>query len=259
MPKLKVKKTQKAIDARMEIRRQKRIKKPIITEKNKKISHAMPFLKNIVSGINVDMTCCDFKVGSTQVLDVLTGNFSLEKTHKRYATDKEKRMIGELGENAFRTFLSEHPNEGKIKKYQPLRELSYLKFVVARPDFLILRNGEYMLTEIKTSTKGITTHTISLKDKLQIWVSMDVFHVKKCLLVFYHYNERDNLITRKASFVFTKKEVFFDKKILELFLSNYCVFLRSFFLMNNNSLSKDDLSKFSQLASQSFESRVKES
>ena len=113
-----------------------------MTNENMTFFHAMPFLENIVSGRNVDLTCCDFKVESTHVIEVLTGDFSLETTHKRYVTDKDQRLIGELRENAFSMFMSENPKEGKIKNYQPLREPSSLKFVVARSAFLSLRNRE---------------------------------------------------------------------------------------------------------------------
>jgi hypothetical protein len=124
-------------------------------------------------------------IGSSCLLRFLNDQYSYQRAHG-FLRGQHNHRIGSIGEQAF-------AENGPDFYYQPFTISKRLPFLCCTPDF-ILKTDPLKLIEIKTSTKieicKSYFESVPHEFLAQIWLSMEIFGIKECELLIYHYDQQ---------------------------------------------------------------------
>jgi hypothetical protein len=152
-----------------------------IKHKIKKLNYD---LRDIVRRKELPFKCRHYFIGSSCFLRFLKNQFTLRTAHGCLRS-RLNQKVGSIGEQAFAKTCEPY-------LYQPFTISSKLPFLVATPDFILLKRRPELI-EVKTSKsiEGCEQMFRSPNNDflIQIWIAMELFGLDKAQLLIYHYEE----------------------------------------------------------------------
>jgi hypothetical protein len=187
---------------------------------------ALTLLQRADTGKSED--CPHFKLGATAGAKVINGPLTGEKAHHFY-TVHENFSIGNLAEVNIKTFLEKH-NIPFLS--EPFAHMKRFKIICAKPDFIIKHAGRPLLIEVKTAQSDEKLQEYNGPPKWavwQVWHSMEVFKVKRALLIVCSVKQEsgETLIKNEIEVTLHREISLFSKnKRMAYFTRNYISYLK---------------------------------
>ena len=198
----------------------------------------LSLFKAIATGKSTSLTCTDFLIGSGNIGSLLNGSYSIKTAHARFrkTTGQDTGCLGKL--------IYAKNNLNNIVLTGPGARIMNLKVVSATPDFIIKEGDEYVIVEIKTTTKK-NPKGPRKNDVIQTWASLDAFGLSKAYICYYEVEKHEAMEDVKIGDLLMcpliKKDNLFDKKLFDIFLTHYCEFFEQLSAMNGILLSSHDI------------------
>jgi hypothetical protein len=185
------------------------------------------FLKALIRGREPSYFCTHFRVGSSNVLTLLQGNYTFKKAHSIMMTPFIKRNIGMAGEQAF---MKRKP---RILKIHPFVVSKTNPWVCATPDFLILQDGQQQHVEIKTfldeHDAAQFVSKVPHRILIQVWLGMELLGLAKGSIFVYVLDEVSRRVTLFGKVFLVRAASFFSREVYTLSAFHYARFLRDYF------------------------------
>lgn len=164
-------------------------------------------IKDIVYGRTPETTCQCFRVGASQVIRVLKGKFNLKTAHQRFYTSKTNLKLGNIGEAIF----AHKCNKDTFVSSRAMMVHPLFKFIICQSDYRIIKdNKETSLVEIKTTEGKKVTKKPSIRNYMQVWITMEAFSIFETKYIKYSLIRQGQKPPRKRKKLSLKKILNFE-------------------------------------------------
>lgn len=204
-----------------------RIKKK--KEDNKQHPTPNPLLdkiNNFFANGTYEWVCPDLLVGSSSLHQFLIRGWNCIAAHK-HMRSKQNQFVGSVGEcAAHNEFFPDYDH--------PYGVLTKFKFVCATPDFIMMRRGEPVLVEVKTSKSVLSArqmfNKVSARIIIQIWVAMEIFHLRHAVLAIYScgLSQPRRYVKRYGVINIEKQFSLFDDRLTPCIVKTYATFFSEY-------------------------------